>query len=388
MLIRRIAALIAVVVATVTTSSAADAPPVKVGIVYSFSGAGGASQREFDGAVAVWRKHGGDVVNGRKIELLRRDDTGIAPDTARRLAQELVVQEHVDLLAGAIFTPNAIAIGTVSTQAKIPFLIVNATTSGILARMPYAARYSMTSAQVTAPLARFARSSGARNAFIAYLDYGPGIDSAKTFRESFTAEGGTIAGEVAMPVAATDFSAYIQRIRDAKPDALYIFLNASGQGVTFLKQAKQAALQQAGIKIYAAGDLLREDTLDAIGDAAVGVLSSMNYSSAHPSKTNIDFIKEYRAFAREVPTFGAVQVYDTLNAITRIVGSTSTFEADKVVAAEKGLRMESPRGPLLIDPDTRDVVQNVYIRRTEPRNGKLQNTEIITYPMFRDPYER
>ena len=363
--------------------------PIKVGIVYSFSGASGTTAKEFDDVFAVFQKQHGDTVAGRKVEFIRRDDGGIAPDNAKRLAQELIVQDHVDLLSGLIFTPNAIAVGTVSTAAKMPVFIVNATTSGILAKNPYMSRYSMTATQVTVPLAKYAYKTGQRNMYVLFMDYGPGIDSGKTFEDTFTAEGGKIAGEIRVPVTGNDFSAYLQRIKDAKPDGLYVFLNASGAGTTFLKQVKAQGFDKAGIKVFCSGDLLTEQVLPAIGDAAVGVISSMNYSGTHDSKMNRDFVKAFTAQSGGLPpTFGGIGVYDAFTAIYKVIETQKgQIDPDKTMDIVKTLKFESPRGPIAIDPDTRDIVQNVYIRRTELKGGKLQNTEIFTYPMFKDPTE-
>ena len=218
-------------------------PPIRIGVVYSFSGAGGTAGKEFNDVLALFQKQHGDTINGRKVEVIERDDGGIAPDNAKRLAQELIVQQHVDLLAGLIFTPNAVAVGTVSTQAKMPVFIVNATTSGIMAKNPYMSRYSMTATQVTVPLAQYAYKSGMRNMYVIFMDYGPGIDSGQTFENTFTAAGGKVLGEIRVPVAAEDFSAYLQRMKDAHPDGVYIFLNASGSGTAFLKLLRRARLE-------------------------------------------------------------------------------------------------------------------------------------------------
>ena len=370
------------------TASSQQAP-IRVGIIYSFSGASGTTAKEYDDVFAVFQKLHGNTVAGRKVEFIRRDDGGIAPDNAKRLAQELIVQDHVDLLSGLIFTPNAIAVGTVSTAAKVPVFIVNATTSGILAKSPYMSRYSMTATQMTVPLAKYAYKIGQRNMYVLFMDYGPGIDSGKTFEDTFTAEGGKIAGEIRVPVTGNDFSAYLQRIKDAKPDGVYVFLNASGAGTTFLKQLKSQGFDKAGIKVFTAGDLLTEQVLPAIGDAAVGVISSMNYSGTHDSKMNRDFVKAFAAQSGGLPpTFSAVGVYDAFVAIYKVIeAQKGQLDPDKTMDIVKSLKFESPRGPIVIDPETRDIVQNVYIRRTELKNGKLQNTEIFTYPMFKDPSE-
>jgi branched-chain amino acid transport system substrate-binding protein len=363
--------------------------PIRIGIVYSFSGAGGTAGKEFQDVLAVFQKQHGDTIAGRKVEVIQRDDGGIAPDNAKRLAQELIVQQHVDLLAGLIFTPNAIAVGQISTQAKMPVFIVNATTSNIMAKNPYMSRYSMTATQVTVPLAKYAYKSGQRNMYVMFMDYGPGIDSGQTFENTFTAEGGKIAGEIRVPVTVTDFSAYIQRVKDAKPDGLYVFLNAGGSGTTFLKQAKTQGLDKAGIKIFCSGDLLTEQVLPVIGDAAIGVISTMNYSGTHNSKMNRDFIKAFEAQSGGLPpTFGGVGVYDAFTAMYKVIeAQKGQIDPEKTMDLVKTLKFESPRGPIAIDPETRDIVQNVYIRRTELKGGKLVNTEIDTYPMFKDPSE-
>jgi branched-chain amino acid transport system substrate-binding protein len=364
-------------------------PPIRIGVVYSFSGAGATAGKEFNDVLALFQKQHGDTINGRKVEVIERDDGGIAPDTAKRLAQELIVQQHVDLLAGLIFTPNAVAVGTVSTQAKMPVFIVNATTSGIMAKNPYMSRYSMTATQVTVPLAQYAYKSGMRNMYVIFMDYGPGIDSGQTFENTFTAAGGKVLGEIRVPVNAEDFSAYLQRMKDAHPDGVYIFLNANGSGTAFLKQAKAAGFDKAGIKIFCSGDLLTEQVLPAIGDAAIGVISTMNYSGAHDSKMNRDFIKAFEAQSGGLPpTFGGVGVYDAFSAMYRVLAAQKgQIDPDKTMELVKQLKFESPRGPIAIDPDTRDIVQNVYIRRTELKGGQLVNTEIDTYPMVKDPSE-
>jgi branched-chain amino acid transport system substrate-binding protein len=386
----RFAMLLAVALLALGSGAAlAQQNPIRIGVIYSFSGAGGTAGKEFDDIVQLFQKQHGDTINGRKVEIIRRDDGGIAPDNAKRLAQELIVQEHVDMLTGLIFTPNAVAVGTVSTPSKTPVFIVNATTSNIMAKNPYMSRYSMTATQVTVPLAKYAYKTGMRNMYVVYMDYGPGIDSGQTFMNAFTAEGGKVAGEIRVPVSATDFSAYLQRVKDAKPDGMYIFLNASGAGTAFLKQAKAQGFDKAGIKIFCAGDLVTEQALPAIGDAAVGVISSMNYSGTHDSKMNHDFVKAFMAQSGGLPpTFGGVGTWDALTAMYKVIAAQKgQLDPDKTMELVKQLKFESPRGPIAIDPETRDIVQNVYIRRTELKGGKLVNTEIDTYPMVKDPSE-
>jgi branched-chain amino acid transport system substrate-binding protein len=230
---RMVPALLAAVALVVAPHSApAQQPPLKVGVLYGFSQVGGELGKDFDAVVTIFQKKYGTVAGGRTVVFIKRDEGGISPETSKRLAQELIVGEHVDLLAGLLYTPNAVAAGEISTAAKMPTFVMNATTSGILAKNPYMSRYSMSQTQVTTPLAKYAYKAGARNVYVAFQDYGPGIDSGTTFENAFSAEGGKVAGEIRMPLNATDFTPYLQRIKDAKPDALYVYLNANGTTAT------------------------------------------------------------------------------------------------------------------------------------------------------------
>ena len=301
------------------------------------------------------------------------------------------MQQHVDLLAGLIFTPNAVAVGEISTQSKTPLMIQNATTSGILAPNPYAMRDSYTTAQITAPLAQWAAHHGAKTAFVLYQDYGPGIDAGTTFEKTFTAAGGKIAGEIRMPTTALEYTPYIQHVRESKPDVAYVFLNSGGGAPTFLREWANAGLPKMGVKLLAHGSMVEEDALPALGDAAVGVISSMNYTPSHASKLNREFVADYlQAFGRNanLPAATEVAAYDAMDLIYRAaLAQKGNLTPDGILAAIKGARFESPRGPVLIDPQTRDVVQNIYIRRVDRKGADYVNTEIETIPMFRDPFE-
>jgi branched-chain amino acid transport system substrate-binding protein len=368
----------------------ADLPPLKIGIVYSYSGAGATLGKTLDGAIDAWVAQHGDTVAGRKVVFIKRDDTGIAPDVARRLAQELVVEQHVDILMGSALTPNAIAVAGVSTQAKVPFFIVNAATSGIIAKHPYTARFGLTEAQATAPLAQWALRAGIRTAYVVYQDYGPGIDAGQTFEKVFLAGGGHIVGEARVPVSNQEYSAYIQRAKDAKPQAMYVFLNNGGGSVAFLHGCQTAGFGRAGIKILAAGALVDEDYLPIIGEAADGLITAMNYSADHDSALNREFVKTFEKVAARgvVPDFNSASAYDVMAAIYKVVqAQNGVLDPDKTMELVKGMKFESPRGPIMIDAQTRDVVQNIYIRRTIKRRGAYVNVEFETAPMVRDPNE-
>jgi branched-chain amino acid transport system substrate-binding protein len=333
-------------------------------------------------------KQHGNVVAGRKIEIVRRDDGGISPENSRRMAMELIIQDRVDLLAGLIFTPNALAVGQVSTNAKVPTFIMSATTSKIMAANPYMCRYSETATQQTVPLAQYAYKSGSRKVFIMFQDYGPGIDSGNTFEKTFTDAGGMIVGKTHMPLGATDFAAYLQRAKDAKPDSIYFYLNGDAP-IAFLKQAKAAQIGASGIRLFSTGASVEEQILPAIGDDALGLITAMNYSASHKSAKNQAFVEAYKKISGGLlPNFSAVGVYDTMTAMyAAIEAQKGQLNPDTTMALVKSMKFESPRGPIAIDPVTRDIVQNMYIRRTEMKDGQLVNTEIYTYPMFKDPSE-
>ncbi len=369
---------------------AADAPPVKIGIIFSYTGATASAGKTFDAAVNLWMRQHGDTVGGRKIVLIRRDDTGIAPDTAKRLAQELIVQDQVDLLAGLAFTPNAIAVATVSTQAKKPLFIVNSATSGIIAKAPYAVRFGFTTAQTTTPFAQWAAKSGMKTGYALYQDYGPGIDAGAAFSQAFTAAGGKMLGEVRVPLNNADFTAYVQRVKDARPDVLYVFLNAGGAAQALLRACKDAGFERAGIKVLAAGDLVAENNLPGVGDVADGLITSLDYSAWHDSRLNREFVRGFQTLEPALlPDFNAVAAYDVMNAIYRVVAAQKgAIDPDRTMEIVRGMKFESPRGPIAIDPATRDIVENVYIRRTEKQaDGKLANVEFETVPQVKDPWK-
>jgi branched-chain amino acid transport system substrate-binding protein len=379
------------VAAVVPAGSFAQQQPLKVGIVFSFSGGDNVEQgKEFDAAIAAYMKEHGDSVAGRKIVLIKRDDGGIAPETARRLTQELIVQEKVDLLVGTSFTPNALAMAQVSTAAKVPFFIVNAATSGIMAKAPYTARFGFTQAQITNAFGAWAAKTQGNTAYLLYQDYGPGIEAGTTFAKAYTGAGGTVLGEARIPVDNKDFTAYIQRAKDAKPKILYAFVNASGGGIEFLKAVKASGIEKSGTKVLVNGALVNEAILPAEGDDAIGVISTSDYTSMHDSALNRQFVKDFRAAygGDQNPSFIAVAAYDAMNAVYKVVEAQhGTIDPDKTMEIVRAMKFESPRGPIAIDPATRDIILNAYFMKADRRNGVLGNYEFETTPMVKDPTE-
>jgi branched-chain amino acid transport system substrate-binding protein len=391
-ILRSVLAALAATLVSASVPAVAQQGPIKIGVVLSYSGGDNVILGKMaDAAFAAYMKQHGDTIAGRKVVLIKRDDTGIAPETAKRLAQELIVQDHVDLLIGASYTPNAIAIASVSTQAKVPFFIVNAATSNIIAKNPYSARFAFTTAQITQPFANWAYKGGAKTAFAVFQDYGPGLDAGHTFEKTFTAAGGKMLGDAAIPVDTKDFTAYIQKVKDAKPDVMFLFINASGGGVDFIKALRTSGFDKTGIKFLATGDLVDEAILPTEGDSALGIQTTFDYSAMHDSKMNRDFITAFKAAygSDQLPTFEAVQAYDCMAAAYKVLeAQKGVIDPDKTMDILKGWKWESPRGPVELDANTRDLIQTVYFRKVDRKNGLLGNYEFDKTPAVKDPNEQ
>jgi branched-chain amino acid transport system substrate-binding protein len=381
-------AVCTLVTAALPRNAGADQPPLRIGFVSTFSGFFTEEGKAADAAIAAFLKEHGDTVAGRKVEIIKRDDGGIsAPETARRQAQELIINEHVDFLMGLISTPNARAVGEVSTAAKKPTFFVNGG-YGLLEGKPYTARFGYAQAQLIYPFADWALKNGIKNVALIYLDFSSGHDTANAFTTAFTVGGGKISADVAVPMNATDFSAYIQRLRDSKPQAVFLFLTS--QSPEFLKQWRNATGPKSPIKLLATAET-NELELQVLGDDALGIYTSQNYSAAHNSKLNGQLTRDMHAADPSIPSpdFYTVAVYDALQAIYKVTAAQNgVIDPDKTMALVRGMKFESPRGPIEIDPQTRDIVQNIYVRRVDKVNGALQNTEIATYPHVKDPLEK
>lgn len=360
---------------------------IKIGLILTYSGPFADNARQIDNAVRLYMKQHGDMIAGKKIELVKRDTTGAAPDIAKRLAQELVTREKVNFLAGFVLTPNALAVASVASEAKVPMIIMNAATSIITTKSPYIARVSFTLPQVTAPLAQWAAKHGIKQVYIMTSDYGPGHDAANSFDKTFTAAGGKIVGKVAMPLKNPDFSAYVQRVNDQHPQAVFLFVPSGQQPVAIMKAFDEQGLTRSGLKILATGDVTDDGVLQSMGDAPLGMITSHHYSYAHDSALNKAFVKAYaEAYGDFRPNFLAVGGYDGMAAIYRVIEQLKgNIDPDKAMAVLKGMKIESPRGPIEIDPETRDVIQTVYIRRVEKVAGKIVNVEFDKVEKVKDP---
>ena len=364
--------------------------PLRIGVIGSWSGPYAGGGRQFDAGMSVWLAAHNQQIAGRPVELLRRDVPGSAPEQARRNAQELVENERVDLLAGLDFSSNAYAVGTVAVQAKLPLVVMNAASSGITARCPYAVRLSFTIAQVTLPLARWALQQGLRDVCTVVADYASGVDAESAFVAGITAGGGQVGAMLRVPLNTLDYSAYMLRLRELKPQAVFFFLPSGQMPATFLKFWRDRGMADTGIRLLATGDATDDHYLEGMGELADGLVTSHHYSFAHESPANRRFTgvfeTEYGSHLR--PGYFAVAAHDALAAIDAAMTSPSArgnASGERLVDAFRGLKFESPRGPIEIDAHTRDIVQTVYIRRTERREGRWVNREFERFERVRDP---
>ncbi|MET0919357.1 MAG: ABC transporter substrate-binding protein [Burkholderiales bacterium] len=373
---------------TLVAASALAQGVIKLGMVGEFSGPFAQYGQQILGGMKAYMKANGDTVAGKKIEIVQKDTTGPAPDIAKRHAQELVTRDNVDILVGFGLTPNALAAAPVATEAKKLMVVMNAATSIITTRSPYIVRVSMTLPQVTQPMAVWAAKNGIKKVYTVVADYGPGLDSEKAFSEAFKAAGGEMVGSIHTPLQNPDFGPFIQRVKDAKPEAVFLFLPAGEQGIAFMKGYEERGLKQAGIKLIATGDITDDGVLEAMGDPTLGLITSFHYSAAHNSPENAAFKKAYSEVNGDKlrPNFMAAAGYDGMAVIYEALKKTGgSADGDKLLAAIKGMKLTSPRGPIMIDPETRDVVQTVYIRKVEKVGGGLYNVEFDRFPDQKDP---
>ena len=383
------AALAAVGALALPGAAARADDTIKVGLILESSGPFAAQARQIANGAKAYIKAHGDTVAGKKIELVFKDVGGPAPDVSKRLAQELVTRDKVQFLGGFVLTPNALAVAPVATQAKVPTIIMNAATSIITTKSPYIARVSFTLSQVAAPLAEWAAKNKIKHVYTLVSDYGPGNDAEATFKKVFTAHGGEIVGSVKVPLKNPDFSPFIQRIKDAKPEAVFVFVPAGEASVGFMKAFAERGLDKAGIKLIGTGDLTDDDVLTAMGDPALGVISTHHYSAAHESPENSAFKKAYAdvAGAGVRPNFMAVGGWDGMHLIYDTVKKLGgNVDGDKAMAyITSGVTIQSPRGPIAIDPTTRDIVQDVYVRKVQKVGGQLYNIEFDKVAKVKDP---
>lgn len=357
--------------------------PIKIGLVLPMTGPFSSTGKQIAAAVNLYMQQNGAMIGGRKVEVVLKDDTGVA-DVTRRLAQELVVNDKVTALAGFGLTPLALATAPLATQAKTPMVVMAAATSVIPERSPFVVRTSQVVPQIAGPFGTWVAQQGIKKVVTMVSDYAPGHDVETSFAASFKEAGGMVES-MRIPLQNPDFSPFLQRAADAKPDAILVFV-PSGQGSTFMKQFSERGLDKSGIRLIGTGDVTDDDILNAMGDVALGVTTAHHYSAAHPGALNKAYVEAFQKANNGLrPNFMSVGGYDGMHALYEGLKKTKGVGGEALVEAMKGLQWESPRGPISIDPETRDIIQNVYIRKVERVNGELFNVEFATIPSVKDP---
>jgi branched-chain amino acid transport system substrate-binding protein len=361
---------------------------VKVGIIISYTGQFADTGNQMDNGIKLYVKQHGDMVAGKKIEFVRKDNGGMQSDVAKRLAQELVVRDKVDILAGFELTPNALAAADVSAEAKKLMVVMNAATSIITTKSPYLARTSVTTPMLNETLGTWAAKNGIKKVYTMVSDYGPGIDAEEGFQRAFKEAGGQIIGSVRFPVNNPDFSSFIQAAKDANPDAIYIWIPGGAQPAAVGKALAERGVDTSKIKVLGQDELAGISAVKSMGDLSLGIITAANYDYNHKSAMNEQFVKDFRAeFGRE-PDIYSIGGYDGAQLIYKALEKTGgKADGDSLIAAAKGMAWESPRGPISIDPETRDIVETVYIRRVEkvdaglPRNVEFDKVENVKDPV-------
>ena len=360
---------------------------IKIGVISAFSGQFADTSAQIENGIKLYMKQHGDKAGGKKIEIIRKDTGGPNPDVAKRLAQELVVRDKVDILAGFALTPEALGAAGVSAEAKKLMVDMNAATSIVTEKSPYIVRVSLTLPQIGETMGTWAATKGKiKKAYTMVTDFGPGIDAETAFQKAFKAAGGEIIGSVRMPIANPDFSAFVQRAKDINPEAIFVFVPGGAQPAALGKAFAERQIDPKKIKILSTGEPVDETAIKSLGDLAIGRLSAWHYDYNHKSKMNADFVKAFNAEFKRNPDFFAVGGYDGMHLIYEALKKTGgKTDGDTLIAAAKGMKWESPRGPIAIDPATRDIVQTVYIRRVEKVGNNIVNVEFETIPNVKDP---
>ena len=386
---RMLIGVVSLAVALLAASPAPGQETVRIGLIMPYSGQFADTATQMDNAIKLYMKQRGDTVAGKKVELVRKDTGGVAPDVAKRLAQELIVRDRVDILAGFVLTPNALAAGDVSAEAKKFMVVMNAATAIITTKSPYMVRTSVTIPQLTETFGTWAYKHGIKQAYTMVSDYGPGHDAEQSFQRGFKEAGGEVAGSVRFPVANPDFAAFVQRAKDVNPEAIFIFVPGGVQPAAIGKALAERGVDPRKTRVLGMGELTEDEARKSMGDASLGIITVYHYDHNHDSALNRDFVKAFNAeYAGRNPNIYSIGGYDGMHLIYETLKKTGgNTEGDALIAAAKGLRWESPRGPLAIDPETRDIVQTVYIRRVEKVSGQLLNVEFDKIENVKDPFK-
>jgi branched-chain amino acid transport system substrate-binding protein len=386
------AALLGAALLTAPLAQPAAADTIKIGVILTYSGPMASLGDQIDKGLSLYvKEHEKDLPPGTKVELIRRDDTGPNPETAKRLAQELITRDHVSFLTGVVWSPNGLAIAPLTAEAKVPFVVSNASAVSLTRLSPYLARVSFTLWQECLPLGQWAaQKGGLKKVYVATSDYAPGHEAAQAFTKGFKDAGGTIVDSVTFPLKDPDFVPFMQRVKDAKPDAVFVFVPSGKQATSLMKAYNDLGMKADGIKIIGSQDIVPDEELPSMGQEPLGVISAGTYSNSADRPANKAFVA---AWTREygdktMPGFMAVGGWDSMAAIFSAIDATKGHpDADKEMAVLRGWKHESPRGEIMIDAETRDIVQHIYIRRVEKQGDRLANVEIETLPMTKDPWK-
>ncbi len=382
----------AAVAALALGAASASAQTVKVGVVLTYSGPQASLGDQIDKGFSLYiKEHTKDLPAGVKVELVKRDDTGPNPEVAKRLATDLVTRDRVQFITGVVWTPNAAAIAPVAGESKTPFVDMNASGAALTRLTPYMVRVSFTQWHTALAIGTWSAKNGSKTAYTAVSDFVPGHDAEAAFIKGYTDAGGKIVGSVRFPLQSPDFAPFIQRVKDAHPDTLYVFVPSGAQATAVMKAYADLGLKDAGIKLVGPMDLVPDYELPNMGNAPLGLITSGNYSSAATRPQNKAFVEAWhKAYGdKSVPDFMAVAGWDGMAAIFSVIEQTKgKFTGEQAMDILKTWKNpDSPRGPISIDPATRDIVQNIYIRRTEMVDGHLANVEFDTLPNIKDPWK-
>ena len=381
-------ALLGLVAAFFAVTAAQAQDTVKIGLIMAYSGQFADTAAQMDNAVKLYMKQHGDTVAGKKIEIIRKDTGGPSPDVAKRLAQELIVRDGADIIAGFTLTPEALGAGPVSAEAKKFMVVMNAATSIIITKSPYMTRTSLTIPQLEQAFGDWAvKKGGVKKVYTMVADYGPGIDAETSFQKGFKAAGGDVVGSVRMAVANPDFSSYVQRAKDLNPEAIFVFIPGGAQPPAFAKALAERGIDPQKTKVLGQGEITMDDNArKTMGDGGVGIITTFHYDWTHDSAMNKAFVKAYNDEFHRNPDIFSIGGYDGMHLIYEALKKTGgKADGESLIAAAKGMKWESPRGPISIDPETRDIVQNVYIRKVEKVGGEYRNVEFDTIPNVKDP---
>jgi branched-chain amino acid transport system substrate-binding protein len=360
---------------------------VKIGVIMPYSGQFADTATQMDNAIKLYVKQKGDTVAGRRLQFIRKDTGGVAPDVAKRLAQELVTRDKVDILAGFVLTPNAMAAADVSAGARKFMVVMNAATSVIITKSPYMVRTSLTIPQLQEPFGTWAYKSGIRKIYSMVSDYGPGRDAEAAFQRAFKAAGGEIIGSVRFPVANPDFSAFVQRAKDVSPEAIFIWVPGGTQPAAIAKALAERGIDPRKTKVLGQGELSEDEARKSMGDVGLGIITAYHYDWNHDSAVNKAFVSAFKAeYGGRNPNIYSIGGWDGIHLIYEALRKTGgKADGESLIAAAKGMAWESPRGPISIDPATRDIVQTIYIRRVEKAGSETRNVEFDKIENVKDP---